>query len=164
VIGFTLLLSWLYCSMSVCYEDDSLACNKNMRGFTLIELMVTIIIVGLLAAIAIPSYVEYQRKARYSELVNASGAFRKGVDLCYQTTASLTGCTAGQNGVPQNYVGNSSSLTAFIFTLNNGIIFVFPNSINGFNTIGDYYTLTPTIRNGTLRWDFNGPGARYITD
>lgn len=144
-------------------KDFGLTHKTHAGGFTLIELMVAIVIVGLLAAIAIPSYVDYQRKARYSELVNAAGPFRKGVDLCYQTTASLTNCTAGQNGIPQNYTGNTTSLTAFIFVLNNGIIFVFPNTINGFNTINDYYTLTPTVRNGTLNWDFGGPGARYIT-
>lgn len=136
---------------------------QKIRAFTLLELMITIAIVGLLAAIAIPSYVEYRQKARYSELIQASVPYRNAVDVCYQTTGSLTNCSGGQNGVPQNLLNNSSSLVAYIFVLPNGLIFVFPNSQNGFNLIQDFYTLTPTIRNNTLDWQYGGPGARYIT-
>ena len=136
---------------------------QKIRAFTLLELMITIAIVGLLAAIAIPSYFDYVQKARYSELIQAAGPYRKAVDICYQTTGSLSNCSAGQNGVPPNLTGNTTSLVAYIFTLPNGLIFVFPNSQDGFNLISDFYTLTPTIRNNTLDWNYGGPGVKYIT-
>jgi len=44
------------------------------------------------------------------------------------------------------------------------LIFVFPNTQDGFNLIQDFYTLTPTINNNTLNWQYGGPGAsKYIS-
>ena len=137
--------------------------TKKPQAFTLIELMITISIVGLLVAIAIPSYSDYIKKARYTELIKAAEPYKKAVDICYQTTGSLIDCRAGTNGVPQNISGNSTSLAAFIFTLSNGLIFVFPNTQDGFNMINDYYTVTPSINNGRLLWRYGGPGVKYIS-
>jgi type IV pilus assembly protein PilA len=137
---------------------------KSHKGFTLIELLISIAIVGLLAGIAVPSYMDYTKRARYSEIVNAAVPFKKGVEICYYTTGSLTNCSAGQNGVPQNLTNtNTSSLVSFIFTLPNGLIFIFPNTLHGFNMMNDFYTLTPSVLNGRLRWQQGGPGARYVS-
>ena len=126
------------------------------------EILITIAIVGLLAAIAIPSYDAYAKKARYSELVQAAIPYKRGVDLCYQTTGSLINCRGGVNGVPPNLSTGSIASIAFIFTLSNGLIFVFPSDESGFNMVNDYYTLTPQINNGQLLWSYGGPGVRYI--
>ena len=138
--------------------------RKNWQfilGFTLIELLTAMAIMGVLAAVAIQSMQGYMQRARYSSLVAASGPYRKGVDLCYQLTNQLNNCSSGQNGVPQDF-SSASGPVAYIFTLGGGQIYVFPNTINGFNLILDYYTLTPRISNQHLIWTFVGPGAKYI--
>jgi type IV pilus assembly protein PilA len=57
--------------------------KKQQSGFTLIELMIVVAIIGILAAIAIPSYMDYTKKARVSEGLNLSGAVKAGVSEYY---------------------------------------------------------------------------------
>ena len=74
--------------------------NTAQKGFTLIELMIVIAIIGILAAIAIPAYQNYIKKAAYSEVITAMAPYKTAVDLCYAESLALTGCNAGTNGIP----------------------------------------------------------------
>ncbi|MCF7992973.1 MAG: pilin [Thiohalocapsa sp.] len=53
--------------------------KKQQAGFTLIELMIVVAIIGILAAIAIPSYQDYTKKARVSELILMTAPYKLGV-------------------------------------------------------------------------------------
>lgn len=74
---------------------------KKQSGFTLIELMIVVAIVAILAAIALPAYQTYTKKAKFSEVISATGAFKTAVEVCYQTTGAMTTCAAnGSGGIP----------------------------------------------------------------
>jgi type IV pilus assembly protein PilA len=83
--------------------DAGITCSPEapmQRGFTLIEMLIVVAIAGILAAIAVPQYQSYTKRAKFTEVVSAVQPFKLGVESCYQATGALTGCTAGSNGVP----------------------------------------------------------------
>ena len=85
---------------------------KNVqKGFTLIELMIVVAIIGILAAVAIPAYSDYTKKAKFTEVIQATTALKTAIDVCGSDFNDLTAasCGAGTNGVPANIAGSSTS-------------------------------------------------------
>jgi type IV pilus assembly protein PilA len=76
--------------------------QKVQKGFTLIELMIVVAIIGILAAVALPAYSDYTKKAKFSEVVLATQAIKTAVEMCAQdaNVTPIAACAQGTNGVP----------------------------------------------------------------
>ncbi|MGB5541659.1 MAG: pilin [Gammaproteobacteria bacterium] len=127
---------------------------KLQKGFTLIELMIVIAIIGILAAIAIPAYQDYTIRAKVSEGLNLAGAAKLAVSETYDSTGSMPTSQA-QAGLPSavSIVGNYVSSVSVAATT--GVITIaYKNNLGG-NPTADATNidLIPSTNAGSVEWD-----------
>ncbi|WP_122672479.1 pilin [Pseudomonas viridiflava] len=122
---------------------------KAQKGFTLIELMIVVAIVGILAAVALPAYQNYTMRARFTEVVSVADTYKTAVSLCVQQLGTVTGCNLGTNDIP------ATTATTYVASVGvtNGAITVTPQ---GGIPAASTYVLTPTLNAGSTSWALTG--------
>jgi type IV pilus assembly protein PilA len=134
--------------------------QKTQQGFTLIELMIVVAIIGILAAIAVPAYQNYTLKAKFSEVVLATDGVKAAIELCVQegncgpTGAVPTGVALGTNGVP----ASPSATTYFSALTVSGAGAITATATSTGGLAAETYILTPSsiASDGKVSWAKSG--------
>ncbi|STR44759.1 pilin [Iodobacter fluviatilis] len=122
------------------------------QGFTLIELMIVVAIIGILAAVAIPSYQDYTKKAKFSEVLSISDSYKQAVALCHADLGTFTGCNSGTQGIPAAPAATTGLAAGG--TVANGVI-----NFTGTTAAGGYTSiLSPTLNSAgsAITWAQSG--------
>ncbi len=85
--------------------------NKKITGFTIIELMIAVAIIGVLSAVAVPAYKSYVLRSKVSEALVMSSKYQSEVSECYQNMASLPDCDALTHGIGENQAGKYGTVS-----------------------------------------------------
>ncbi len=135
--------------------------QSNQKGFTLIELLIVVAIIGILAAIAIPAYSTYTKKAKFTEVISAADPVKLAIDICFQTENDLASCdseselgiTLTESEVGQNVNDVTIATTTAIITAT-GEASVDSTTYILTPCIGTVSgtTCTPVTGQGTLTW------------
>ena len=130
--------------------------SKMQKGFTLIELMIVVAIIGILAAIALPAYQDYTKRAKMSEVILAASACRTTITEVFQSGNSAAAPSANGWGC-EVASGSGTKYVSKVVTSNLGVVTVTAQGIDATNIDTKDITLSPFS-------DAAGTNAMALTD
>ena len=124
---------------------------RQQKGFTLIELMIVIAIIGILAAIAIPAYQDYTIRSKVSEGLNMAGSAKLAVSETYDSSGRMPTGGNASYGLPTAGSISGTYVTSISAAATTGLV-----TITYFNVHPNVDTktvlLTPTSTAGSMKW------------
>ncbi len=145
--------------------------KKVQQGFTLIELMIVVAIIGILAAVALPAYQDYTVRAKMSEVVGSLAASKSAASECLISEGAIASCnTPALIGVDAAAIAaNSSYITGFTMDGTTGSMraaLSWPNlGVNSGAPSATYLAMAPTLTSGGVQWSCgtdNADAYKYL--
>ncbi len=132
--------------------------NKLQKGFTLIELMIVVAIIGILAAIAVPAYQDYTIKSRVSEAAALSGAVRTAIDVAYSEGYGIGSIptTAASLNLSAAASYKSKYVTQVAYNASGVVTVTLTSDKTLGSATGGTVIYSPTQQGGNLSWSVIG--------